>query len=127
MTDGITCIYWGIFFDPDQLPMGQLEQDIEYKHVTFAFRQPCPEDLVGQKVDVDVVGYANDGANEAYRVELPNYIEEFYKNENPPHITLSVSNDGRPKDSGLLPFEDIGEPFSITGTIGYFTDDEYFF
>ena len=121
------CIYWGIFFEDWLLPVGQLDRDIEHKHVTFEFRGYCPPELVGTEWTVEVLGYANDGANEGVSVLLPDELLPAYLNPAQPHVTLSVSNGSSPKDTGWLDFDGFWPgPQFITGTIGYFGFDELY-
>lgn len=102
----IDCHYWGIFFYPQVLPIGSLFNDIENKHVTFGYEKPFPAHLLGEKVPVTITGYANDGYNEAYRVEFPAEYEMFYENEAVPHITMSLEQNASAVDSGYMNFED---------------------
>lgn len=111
------CIYWGLFVSKSFPIDSSLEKDIENKHVTYAFRKPCPQSLVGQMYNVMATGYGNDGVNEGYRVELP--VTAFYEGADIPHITLSISANGHAKDTGSLVFDDI-EPFTIPCIFGYF-------
>lgn len=109
-------IYWGIFVNNMG---GQLEKVVQNQHVTFGFREEYPEWVHGKSVEMTIVGYGNDGKNEAYLVELPDSIMDIYDGANRPHITLSVSSDGRPVDSWKLDFKPI-QPRPVMGTFGYF-------
>ena len=124
MADPIPCIYWGLFIDEGQLLFPpSLARPIEQPHVTFAFRQSCPAELVGSRAEVLADGYGNDGLNEALRVVLPSWLAAPYAGADVPHVTLSVGDGGRPKDSALLLFED-RPATTLGGTIGYFGFDE---
>lgn len=103
------CIYWGLFIEDRSLFKSNLENEVVWKHVTFGFKTPCPIKMVGSRWTLKIVGYACDGDNEAYLVELPHEVKRFYDNDAVPHITVSTSKDGKPKDSGYLPFERLPE------------------
>lgn len=122
-------IYLGIFVDFITLQMftnnnitkERLPRPIVNPHVTFAFKPTeYNPDLIGKLAMLKVVGYACDGKNQGLQVEMeessvPEILAEFKKIENP-HITLSVSNEGKPVDTGKLKFEPIEKPFYIMGT-----------
>ena len=109
-------IYWGIFVPNCG---GKLDRIIQNQHVTFGFRTEYPIYLQGQRVTLLVTGYGNDGQNEAYSVELADWVKTEYVGSSKPHITLSVSSSGKPVDSWKLDFQPI-DPFTIIGTFGYF-------
>lgn len=105
----------------------KLEKWVPYRHVTFKFRPSQEEKImygikVGEDIQFKVVGFANNGKNSAVQVEII-YHDKLYKNESVPYITLYVSEDGHPKDSGSLKFEPIDEPFYISGKFGYYRGD----
>lgn len=128
-------IYTGIFFDKEELlskvktafENKRLERVIADPHVTFAFRPKTVDtSLFGEKVIVEVVGYGNDGKNEGLFVSLHarnHTVAEMAKEIAVPHITISVSADGKPVDTGKLSFEPIPVPFIIEGVFGAFTPE----
>ena len=121
-------IYIGIFVDCDTLQKfvndnitkDRLSRVIDNPHVTFAFRpSEYNYDLIGKLAMLKVVGYACDGKNQGLQVEMddtsnPEILAEFEKIRNP-HITLSVSADGKPVDTGKMEFSPIENPFYIMG------------
>ena len=109
-------IYWGIF-----VPIlgGELERVVVFKHVTYGFKTEYPMWVHGKPADVKIIGYGNDGQNEAYLVKLPKWTEDIYRGSSIKHITLSVSRNGKPIDSCHLEFKPI-EPFIVEGVFGYF-------
>ena len=113
----MTPIYWGIF-----VPNlgGKLDKVVIFQHVTFGFRTEFPEYMLGKPVDVRVVGYGNDGKNEAYLVKLPKWTKDVYHGAETKHITLSVAYGSKPIDSCKLKFKPIEEPFYLEGIFGYF-------
>ena len=119
----IPCVYWGVFFDDADLPEGSLFREIENKHATFAFRTPMPEELLGRSCSVGIIGYGCDGNNEALLVDLPEDVADYRVSDVPAHITLSVSETGRPKDSGYMDFAETDDPYWIEGVFGYYSFD----
>lgn len=122
-----TIIYAGLFVNDfiidelaniirEELGYEALERYIPNKHITTAFR---PNDLgntftLGECVYFDIIGYANDGINEAFLVDVPKL------NIDTPHITLSVSKDGKPVNSKNLKFKMLSQKRRIAGYYGYF-------
>ena len=127
-------IYTGVFFNKEELlekvnvlETERLAKIIADPHVTFKFR-PATVDtsLFGEKVVVEVIGYGNDGKNEGLFVVLHtenDVLAEMAKEIAVPHITVSVSADGKPVDTGKLSFEPIPVPFAIEGVFGAFTSE----
>lgn len=123
------CIYWGIFFEDEPVLKGSLAKEIQDKHVTFGFHSPFPRKLLGKYATVMIVGYANDGDNEAVKVAIQEDYDEYYTNNATPHITMSVSKTGKPVNSKNLSFsskilDKLEELPTITGRFGYFDGDE---
>ena len=90
-------------------------------HVTFAFQpDTIPYEAFGNLVTVKVVSYGRDEENEAFGVELeelPEGLLPLYRQIEVPHITISVSRDGKPVNSRYLPYEPI-TPFVLQGVFG---------
>lgn len=112
-------IYYGVF-----VPCcgGTLDKVVIFQHVTFGFRMEYPKELGGMPVDIKVVGYGNNGCNEAYQVEIPDNIAYAYNGASVSHITLSTCRSGKPVDSWKLDFKPI-EPFVLKGVFGYYAED----
>lgn len=111
---------------------GRLDKVIGDMHITTGFgknAQGFDINAIGEDVDIEITGYANDGKNEAISVSLssenPDLQSKFDKLQNP-HITVSVGEGGRPFDSGKLSFEPLPDyfagEFKLTGQYGVFTD-----
>lgn len=122
-------IYTGVFFDMPalysemnkRLARKKLYREIERPHVTVQYKpKEVNTSLFGQEVEFTVTGYAVDGRNEGVAVQfskdgLSQELRELLETIKVPHITLSVSKNGRPVDTGRLHFEAC-QPFSIRGT-----------
>lgn len=125
-------IYTGAFIDVHKLQIAvnsigyRLERPIANPHVTFQFRpKTVPAPLFGENVCVKVVGYGNDGKNEGVKVELCEaspMLLEMAEAIPVPHITVSVSAEGKPVDTSKLDFHSI-EPFFLDMTFGAFTTE----
>ena len=120
--------YIGCFFAPEDVeaamltqPRQRLSRTILHPHVTFVYRpDTVPEALFGLPVTVKAVGYGNDGENEGLLVEfsdLPEDLAPLAARIPVPHITLSVSETGKPVNSRYLSFRSI-DPFFLTGVFG---------
>ena len=123
-------VYVGVFINKDELRRAcrginrtPLEKEIDSPHVTFGFRpETIDESLLGETVTVTVNGYGVNAENEGVSVELhsdnPKLQAEFEKIE-VPHITLSVSKEGKAVNTRYLDFKPV-KPFSFTMTYGGF-------
>ena len=103
-------IYEG-FFVANVLP-ATLENNIWYKHITTEFRPKITHEyLYGTEAIFEVTGYGNDGNNEGYSVKLietdSEELKDIYNNIEVPHITLSVSANGKPVNTAKLNFNPI--------------------
>jgi hypothetical protein len=121
-------IYIGCFLDREALlqavaPIRQspLVRTIGAPHVTFAFRPKWVDRaLFGSQMKLALVGYGNDGANEGVLVELrqaDSAVKDLFDLIPVPHITLAVSETGKPVDTKNLCFTPI-QPIVLTGTYG---------
>ena len=115
-------IYEG-FFIQDNLE-STLEKEVVNKHITTQFRpKQTHEELYGKKATFNIVGYGNDGVNEGFLVQLVSCNDQELKqlfDEIPvPHITLSVSNIGKPVNTAKLNFKSVNGQ-TITGIFGGF-------
>ncbi|MDO4332677.1 MAG: hypothetical protein Q4C58_08315 [Eubacteriales bacterium] len=102
-----------------------LPKTIRDPHVTFAYMpRTVDETLFGEEMTIKMIGYGNDGRNEGVKVELSAdnpVLKEMMKRIEVPHITLAVSEEGAPVDTGKLHFEPI-EPIMIVGKFGGFIE-----
>ena len=126
--------YQGIFFDQEtqekliKLQKKGLSDVVKDMHITFKFgeTEQFPEELMDKNITVRIVGYASDGKNSGFQIELPEELQKYYKNENGPHITVSLGEvdgvKGRAVDTGIMDFEPIPveNQVEISGQLGYF-------
>lgn len=121
-------IYWGVFFTPEELAAngfsGRLPKRILCPHITFEFRpKVMPEDflsLLGKPVDIIVTGYACNDDNEGLEIEIPQWLKKWYRGANIPHITVSVSQTGKPVNTANLNFVRLPYTTTLHGRIGFF-------
>lgn len=116
-------VIYEAFFVQDDL-LSTLSKDIEYKHITTEFKPSIThEHLYGQQATFLVTGYGNNRINEGYKVKLisceSNELKELYDNIDIPHITLSISEDGKAVNTQMLDFMPTNE-FKITTKFGGF-------
>ena len=98
-----------------------LENDIQDPHITFAYRpNEVDQSLFGTAIQIKIVGYGNDGENEGVKVQLSSsepHMQHMIDELETPHITIAVSNEGKPVNTKRLNFEEI-EPVELTGKYG---------
>lgn len=124
--------YQGIFLNEEtqeklvELQKEKLADTVKDMHITFKFgtTEKFPQELMKKEYPLKVVGYASDGKNSGFQVELPEELMTYYKNKNNPHITVSLGEvdgvKGKAVDTGTLEFKPIEEPVEIQGQLGYF-------
>ena len=129
-------VYTGVFVDAEELaqkllltglPRHILEKEIDNPHVTFQFMpstNAVDERLFGTPVEIIVAGYGADEENEGVYVGIlmdSPEILALYRKIAVPHITLSVSKNGRPVNTCHLEFHPLDEVFSIKGVYKAYT------
>lgn len=102
-------IYEGFFVNPNVELHSVLDKDIEFKHITTEFKPAkTHEHLYGKMANFVVKGYGNDDVNEGILVGISSSedgeLDELFNNIGVPHITLSVSNEGKPVNTSKLDF-----------------------
>lgn len=114
-----------------------LEKAIALPHVTLAFR-PSDEEmqllhqLLGKEIEVSLDEFAYNDRNAGFRVSVttPNSVVEDFLKWKLPHITTSVSQEGRPVETPKLfdgSFENVNfvqvDSQTIVGRVGLFCSD----
>ncbi len=125
--------YQGIFLDEEtqaklvKLQKDGLENIVKDMHITLNFGelQKYPQELMEKDIPIKLVGYASDGKNSGFQVELTDEIKPYNKNNNlTSFITVSLGKvngvKGKPVDTGKLDFKELEEPIQIEGKLGYF-------
>lgn len=116
-------VIYEAFFVQGQLN-SKLSKDIEFKHITTEFKPAkTHEHLYGQQATFMVTEYGNDEVNEGYRVKLvsceSDELRELYEAIPIPHITLSISPEGKAVNTKNLDFEHIDEFIIFTKFGGF--------
>lgn len=138
-------IYAGIFFASEAVEAAVeqkggviLEKAIALPHVTLAFR-PSDEEmqelhsLVGKEIGVSLDEFAYNNRNAGFKVSIvtPNSVVEGFLKGKLPHITTSVSAEGRPVDTPKLfdgsfenvNFVQVDSHQTVVGRVGLFCSD----
>lgn len=124
--------FQGIFLEDEiqkqliKLQEKGLSDNVEDMHITFKFgdTERYPEELIGKDFKIKITGYASDGKNSGFSVELPEELKPYYKSSSIPHISVSTGEVNgmkvKPVDTGKLPFKKLKETVEIKGQLGYF-------
>ena len=106
------------------------KKEIKYPHVTLKYKpdfDEIPVEFFGSSFTLIIDGYGYDEENEGvhvlFKCDNPVIQEWFDKIENP-HITLSVSENGKVVNTKYLVFKPIDEIY-ITCILGGFIKNEY--
>lgn len=133
--------YEGIFFDKktqdyisslDQNKLPILNDEI---HCTFKPKPTTDElfdEILGQEITIELIGYGSDGKNSGFEVRIPNEYKKYYINyeeEDPtklktPHITTSITKDSKAYLTKNLNFTPLPEPIKVTGTFAYWIKED---
>lgn len=78
-----------------------------------------------------IIGYANDGKNSGFKIELPTELMKYYINYEEqnlsklkvPHITASLADGAKAAKTKDLHFEQLGKPIKLVGRFGYWIKD----
>lgn len=133
--------YEGIFFDEKNINIIQKEElqklDIinDEIHCTFRYHPDENEifnDIVGQTFEMYLIGYACDGQNSGFALQLPPELIPYYINydeQNPnflkiPHITASLKEGATAANTKNLEFKPLEEPIKVTGRFGFWIKEE---
>ncbi len=128
--------YEGIFFDNDvanyifSLEKTHLPMVNDILHCTFKYHPEENEifdELVGREIEILLLGYACDGKNSGFLVKIPDEYMKYYINRNeenpdklkPPHITTSLAEGAKAKDTQYLNFQLFDKPYIVKGKFGY--------
>ena len=120
--------YIGCFFSPKYfherikgIRADALENDIKAPHITFKYQpEEVNKSLFGRLLHVTIVGYGNNGVNEGLKVTVSSQdpeLQAMIDQIEVPHITIAISDNGKPVNTRYLVFHEI-EPISIIGRFG---------
>ncbi|MBQ8299132.1 MAG: hypothetical protein IJX99_04590 [Clostridia bacterium] len=137
--------YIGIFFD-EETESNLIEYQNEKlpvvapnMHCTFKYAPTRSETknffemLGGKSINLKITGYASDGRNSGFLVELTpeqmmvytnNIVVDGNERTRPAHITVSMAEDAHAADTGYLKFKRTEQPFVISGRAGALIKDK---
>lgn len=126
-------IYLGCFINSEELDAAisgirrnRLKREIQHPHITISYRpERVKRSMFGKLIHVTIIGYGNDEMNEGLLVRLysdDSDVQAMIERVCVPHITLSVSSEGKSLNTRYLSFESIA-PIQLTGRFGGFTQN----
>lgn len=133
--------YEGIFFDDEEVKkiqkyeLNNLGNIHEKVHCTFVYKptnDQIYDELVNKEISIYLISYGSGKNNSGFEVEIPEEYMKYYNNYDihgnyvKPHLTSSISDNGKSKDTHKLKFSPLKEKIKITGKFGYWikTDTE---
>lgn len=142
----MTVRYMGIFFEGEdadfikKMQFNPLEWTNDEIHCTFKYKPKDDElfeELVGQEVEVFLVGYGCDGKNSGFEVAFDESYDPYYINYHedkvnedgspiikPKHITVSLAKGASPTKTKDLNFAKLAYPISVKGRFGYWISEK---
>ena len=133
--------YEGIFFDKEiqdliiSLDKNKLPVLNDEIHCTFKSKPTNDElfdEIVGQEITIELIGYGSDGKNSGFEIKIPNEYKKYYINyeENDPtklkkiHITTSITEDSKAYLTKNLNFIPLENPIKVTCKFGYWIKED---
>lgn len=99
----------------------------EILHMTIQFKpEHLDEKLFGERINLRVIGYGLNEENEGFLVKAHSdnsEVQQLIDSVEIPHITMSISANGKHRNTRNLKFEDI-DPFDVSGIYGGFIREE---
>lgn len=133
--------YEAIFLDEEsinlihELEENKLDRVNDEIHLTLKYKPKDNEifnDIVGKEFDMYLIGYANDGMNSGFEIELTEEPKPYYINYDEintttlkkPHITASLSNEAEAVNTKNLNFIKLPQKYKVKGRFGYWIEDD---
>lgn len=133
--------YEAIFLDEEsinlihELEENKLDRVNDEIHLTLKYKPKDNEifnDIVGKEFDMYLIGYANDGMNSGFEIELTEELKTYYINYDEintttlkkPHITASLSNEAEAVNTKNLNFIKLPQKYKVKGRFGYWIEDD---
>ena len=131
--------YEGIFFDENECkkirgleknPHANIHECI---HCTFIYKpsnDQIYDFLLNKEIDIYLISYGSSKNNSGFEVEIPEEYMKYYDNYDiegnyvKPHLTASISDNGKSKDTCKLKFTPLEEKVKITGKFGYWIKED---
>ena len=133
--------YEAIFLDEEsinlihELEENKLDRVNDEIHLTLKYKPKDNEifnDIVGKEFDMYLIGYANDGMNSGFEIELTEELKPYYINYDEintttlkkPHITASLSNEAEAVNTKNLNFIKLPQKYKVKGRFGYWIEND---
>lgn len=133
--------YEAIFLDEESVKLihkleeNKLDRVNDEIHLTLKYKPKDNEifnDIVGKEFDMYLIGYANDGMNSGFEIELTEELKPYYINYDEintttlkkPHITASLSNEAEAVNTKNLNFIKLPQKYKVKGRFGYWIEDD---
>ena len=133
--------YEAIFLDEESIKLiheleeNKLDRVNDEIHLTLKYKPKDNEifnDIVGKEFDMYLIGYANDGMNSGFEIELTEELKPYYINYDEintttlkkPHITASLSNEAEAVNTKNLNFIKLPQKYKVKGRFGYWIEDD---
>jgi hypothetical protein len=133
--------YEAIFLDEESINLihkleeKKLDRVNDEIHLTLKYKPKDNEifnDIVGKEFDMYLIGYANDGMNSGFEIELTEELKPYYINYDEintttlkkPHITASLSNEAEAVNTKNLNFIKLPQKYKVKGRFGYWIEDD---
>lgn len=132
--------YEGIFFEGEELEkIKSLEKEHlpvtnDQVHCTFKYHPNEDElfdNLLGKTFEIKLIGYASNGKNSGFEIELPSKLRDYYINYDEttgklkvPHITVSLAEDAKAVNTKKLKFIPLPKKQKILGKFGYWIKED---
>ncbi len=144
--DGKIVEFAGIFFDDkdesEEVRRGaeilrkiessfRLEPTRTALHCTYSYRPDAEtvstlNEIVGDIVEVELIGYGNDSMNSGFLIRIvdPFYADYYHHKDKEgvsvcPHITMSIAKSAAAVNTKNLKFKELNPPIKIKGRFGY--------
>lgn len=118
--------YYGLFLNKDDAKMllarspAIHENVVSSPHVTLVYNVNESERFteMGQEFEIIIVGHGINNRNQGFSVRLPNSLKKYLNKDSKPHITISLSSEGKAFDTKKLAFKKI-TPFRVLSKFGF--------
>ena len=131
--------YEGIFFDENEcrkirgLEKNPLPNIHECIHCTFIYKplnDQIYDFLLDKEISIYLISYGSSKNNSGFEIEIPEEYMKYYNNYDikgkyvKPHLTASISKNGKSKDTCKLKFTPLISKVKITGRFGYWIKED---
>ena len=131
--------YEGIFFDDEEVKkiqsyeLNHLGCINDCVHCTFVYKptdEKIYDELLNKEISIYLISYGSSKNNSGFEVLIPKKYMKYYNNYDingnyvKPHLTSSISKNGKSKDTCKLKFTPLKEKIKVTGRFGYWIKED---